>query len=250
MPDAETLSVFYDSDYHCYHSSPLDHARLDQWIAERRSGEFCNHVRVVPGGRYLDVGCGTGDMVAAMARLGMHAEGVEPSPAAVAIARQAGLQVFQGFLHDAALPAASFDSISMFHSLEHTERPLEVMRECRRILKPGGELLIGVPNIDSLVFATVGDGWIGLQLPTHLQHFSVASVIGIANRAGLQPVAVFTESLLPHVESELQAYLRRRFRVPGRVSARLPMVRQWAGRLARRGEQSNRGEAIVARLRA
>jgi SAM-dependent methyltransferase len=247
-PGREELLSFYDDDYHCFATTADDAARIGHWIEQRCRGDRFNHVPIIPGGRFLDVGCGTGDMVAAMARLGMEAEGIEPSRYAAAKAREAGLKVTCALLHDAAYPDAAFDAISMFHVLEHTPDPVEVLRECCRILKPDGELVIGVPNFDSLVFALVRKTWVGLQLPTHVQHFSPNSLRVAAERAGLSAGLIETESLPEHVEIELTNWLRRRFFVPGRLLTRTGALRGVSARLARQGEATHRGESIVAHL--
>jgi SAM-dependent methyltransferase len=244
-PDHEQLPKFYDDDYHCFTTSANDSVRIARWIEQRRRCDRFNHVPIVPGGRYLDIGCGTGDMLAAMTQLGMEAEGIEPSSFGAAKAREAGLKVTCGLLHEARFPDASFDAVSMFHVLEHTEDPIEMLRECRRILKSGGELVIGVPNFDSLVFALVGKSWVGLQLPTHLQHFSPKSLRRAAERAGLYAGRIETESFVEHVESELTYWLRRRFFVPGRLLTRTRVLRGVAARMAQRGERTDCGEAIV-----
>ncbi len=230
------------------HYSPNEAERIGRWIEQRRHGDRFNHVPIVIGGRFLDVGCGSGDMVAAMACLGMESEGVEPSRYAATKATEAGLKVTCGLLHDAAFPNAAFDAVSMFHVLEHTPDPIEVLRECRRILKPGGELVIGVPNFDSLVFALVGKGWVGLQLPSHVQHFSPTSLRIAADRAGLAVGLIETESFPEHVEGELTNWLRRRFLVPGRLTKRTGFLRGISAHLARKGEATLRGESIVAHL--
>ena len=248
IPDGDELLSFYDDDYHCYTTSPNEAERIGRWIEQRRRGDRFNHVPIIVGGRFLDVGCGSGDMVAAMARLGMESEGVEPSRYAATKATEAGLKVTCGLLHDAAFPNAAFDAVSMFHVLEHTPEPIEVLRECRRILKPGGELVIGVPNFDSLVFALVGKSWVGLQLPSHVQHFSPNSLRAAADRAGLAVGLIETESFPEHVEGELTNWLRRRFLVPGRLTKRTGVLRGISAHLARKGEATHRGESIVAHL--
>jgi 2-polyprenyl-3-methyl-5-hydroxy-6-metoxy-1,4-benzoquinol methylase len=244
QPTWDEVESIYDTRYY-------DHSETfngDSPAGPAAVGGRFNHVPVLPGGRFLDVGCGTGGLIAAMARLGMQAEGVEPSRAAVGVARAAGLKVACGMLHEAGHPDDAFDRVSLFHVLEHTPDPVTVLRECRRVLKPGGVLVVGVPNFDSLVFSVVGDGWVGLQLPTHFQHFSPDSLAAAAERAGLRPLEVTTESRPGDVESELARYLRSRFLVPERLTRRTRITLPLARWLARRGEATRRGESIVAHL--
>jgi SAM-dependent methyltransferase len=248
QPSWDELAPFYGSDYRVFTKALPDAAVIDKWISTRSFNGRFNHMRVVPGGQYLDVGCGLGTMVAAMSRLGMQARGVEPSPVAAQKAREAGLDIFEGVLENAKYDSESFDSISMFHVLEHTHDPVGLLRECRRILKPGGELTVGVPNYNSIVFRLVGSGWIGLHQPYHLQHFRPASMRHTADRAGLRIAALETESLVDHVEGELVSWLRRRFFIPSRLTAATKAARPFAARLAGFGNSSGRGEAIVARM--
>jgi 2-polyprenyl-3-methyl-5-hydroxy-6-metoxy-1,4-benzoquinol methylase len=248
QPSWVELPPFYGGDYHVFARDPLDASLIDQLIATRSSDGRFNHLKVLPGGRYLDVGCGLGVMVAAMSRLGMKAEGVEPSPVAAEKARDAGLVIFCGTLEDAKCDSESFDCISLYHVLEHAPDPIRLLRECCRLLKPGGEVVVGVPNYNSLILSLVGSVWSALDQPRHLHLFRPASMRRAADRAGLRIVAMETESLVEHVEGELVRWLRRRMFVPARLTLATHAVRPLAARLASAGNRSGRGEAIVARM--
>jgi 2-polyprenyl-3-methyl-5-hydroxy-6-metoxy-1,4-benzoquinol methylase len=249
QPTWEELGPFYQTDYHVFADTVPDAARVDRLLAAKHRGERLNHALVVPGGRYLDVGCGLGEMVAGMARLGMEAEGVEPGRAAVERARSLGLKIHHGKLEDARFPDARFDSITMYHVLEHTPDPVAILAECRRILKPTGEIVVGVPNFDSVVRPLVGSTWSAYDLPRHLHHFSQSSIRNVAERARLQVTAIETESLAEHLEGELATWLRRRLMVPVRLTLKTHATRPVAAYLAKKGIASGRGESIVARLR-
>ena len=151
-------------------------------------------------------------------------------------------------LEEAGYPAESFDAISMFHVLEHTDQPRDVLRECRRILKPRAELVIGVPNFDSLVFSLVRSTWSGLQLPTHLQHFTPASIRFLAESAGFVVESMLTDSTGDGVAGELAEWLRFRVFLPRRLTLRSKLLGLWAERLARRGKATGRGEGILVHL--
>jgi SAM-dependent methyltransferase len=188
-------------------------------------------------------------MVAGMARLGMDAEGVEPGKAAFERARGIGLKVFHGMLHEAHFPDAVFDTVSMYHVLEHTPDPVAVLAECRRILKPGGELFVGVPNFDSMVRTWVGWMWGGIDAPRHLHHFRAESIRLAARRAGLEVVLLETESIPVHVEGQLAAFLRRRALVPARFTLKSRFTLPMARYMATKGSTSGRGESLIVHLR-
>jgi SAM-dependent methyltransferase len=178
----------------------------------------------------------------------MEAQGVEPSPIAAQKAREVGLKIFCGLLEEAKYDSESFDCMSMYHVLEHSHDPVELLRECCRILKPGGELIVGVPNYNSLVLGLVGSLWSALDQPRHLQHFRPASLQHAAERAGLQITAMETESLVEHVENELAKWLRMRMFIPARVTLATKIAQPFAAYMAGNGNLSGRGEAIVARM--
>jgi len=82
------------------------------------------------------------------------------------------------------------DVITMWQSLEHVHRPMEVLRAARRLLVPGGKLIIAVPNIDSLPFHWFGPSWIGLDLPRHLTHFAPWTLTHMLECTGFRPAPV------------------------------------------------------------
>lgn len=67
----------------------------------------------------------------------------------------------------------SFDVITMWHSLEHLPAPKDAMKLISKLLKPGGIVLISVPNIVSLQARIGGNHWVYLDIPHHHFHFSL-----------------------------------------------------------------------------
>jgi 2-polyprenyl-3-methyl-5-hydroxy-6-metoxy-1,4-benzoquinol methylase len=249
QPDSTELAPFYDESYHVFSDRPKTPEEIDRLIATRFDGARLNHAAFVAGGKYLDVGCGLGDMVAAMQKAGMNACGIEPSPRAVEIAQKAGRHVELGYLMDRSYADYEFDSISMYHSLEHTPQPLSVLRECARILTTRGELTVAVPNIEALNAAVFGRQWSHLSLPHHLQHFTQRTLERVAGRAGLCCTGIATESRVGSVEMELCRWFRRNLLLPYRLSQWIHLFHPAARYLARRGEGADRGDAIVAHFR-
>jgi 2-polyprenyl-3-methyl-5-hydroxy-6-metoxy-1,4-benzoquinol methylase len=241
------LSPFY-GDYHVFHNTIPDDSALDKAAAQHTDRDRYNHAKIVSGGRYLDVGCGLGTMVRMMQRFGMDAEGVEPAAVAATVAQEKGVKVKHGTLEDARYPDRVFDSITMYDVIEHLPDPVATLKECRRILKPGGEVFIGTPNYDSLLYCYVGSTWRGLDLPHHIHLFRMSSMQMAAERANLKVVHLTTQSILAHVESQIVSTLRRRAFIPARLNARLGLVRPFARYLTNVGNASGRGEAIVAYL--
>jgi len=146
-------------------------------------------------GRLLDVGCGNGAFLARMRDLGWRVAGVEPDPVAGSLARDhSGLAVVVGTLDEANFEAASFDVITLSHVIEHVPDPGETIRECRRLLAPGGRLLMVTPNTRCLARRCFGPSWMGWSTPQHLMLFTPALLRGLTEEAGLRVVHVRTSA--------------------------------------------------------
>jgi SAM-dependent methyltransferase len=141
-------------------------------------------------GRVLDVGCGRGFLLDAFRRRGWSVEGTEMSAASSAHAREAlGIRVHLGPLETLALPAESFDAVTLWHVLEHVTTPVELLAEIRRLLRPGGVLLVSVPNFGSPEARATGAGWFHLDVPRHLIHFTPETLDASLRQSGLEPLS-------------------------------------------------------------
>ena len=145
LPTVEQLQNFYRAEYY-----GSDWYKQQGWgMAFARS--------VLAGrapGKFLDVGCGLGYFIDGVRKnSAWEVYGVEFSESAVEYARrELGLDVRQGDLSGAGFPENFFDYVQIRNVLEHVTDPNGLLRECRRILKPGGRLHLFVPNgtVDSL----------------------------------------------------------------------------------------------------
>ena len=145
--------------------------------------------------RLLDVGCSRGHFVAAAARMGYRAEGVEPAPHIAGAARAAGLSVHTGLLEEQRFPDASFDAITSFEVLEHLREPLPLMRECTRLLAPGGVMCVTTGNAASWTVAAMAARWDYFRMDKdagHVSFYNPRSLALLAQRAGLSVIAVTT----------------------------------------------------------
>jgi 2-polyprenyl-3-methyl-5-hydroxy-6-metoxy-1,4-benzoquinol methylase len=136
-------------------------------------------------GVLLDVGCGDGSFLACMQSRGWDVAGVDFDAKAIATAkRKHGLDLHHGDLADVYFPADTFDAITLNHVIEHVPRPLDLLLACRRILKPGGRLIMATPNSASMGHQWFGCHWRELDPPRHLHIFSPANLAECARRAG------------------------------------------------------------------
>jgi SAM-dependent methyltransferase len=167
-----------------------------------------------PPGRLLDIGAGRGRFVAEARAAGWDAEGIEPSLRGVEGARALGIELQRAGVGDAEVAAGSVDAATLWHVLEHLDEPGPALARIAAWLRPGGLLLVGVPNLGS-VQARIGGGlWYHLDVPRHRTHFTVAGLHALLRARGLEPVAT-SHVLLEHNPFGLwQSLVSRATRTP------------------------------------
>lgn len=136
------------------------------------------------GSRLLEIGCGNGYLLVRMEHLGWEVEGVDFDPAAVAVAREKGLSVRCGDVHAQGYPDDYFDAVYLGNLIEHIYDPDALLKECRRVLKPHGQLVVLTPNSESWGSRLFGEDWRGLEPPRHLQLFNLRNLGELARKSG------------------------------------------------------------------
>jgi len=118
--------------------------------------------------KLLDIGCGSGQFLYEMKELGLDVHGVEPGE----FDETERLNIKKGDLIKVRYPDNYFDIITMNHVLEHLNNPIETIKEIKRILKPGGAFIVGVPNTSSLANKIFRKNWLAYDVPRHLFNYS------------------------------------------------------------------------------
>lgn len=128
------------------------------------------------GGSILDVGCASGFFLESLGQ-NWHRQGVELFRLAVERSRRRpGVVVHESDLTSAAFPKESFDVVCFFDVIEHLTNPIPMFQEARRILKPGGWLLLGTGNSGSFAARMAGSRWTYLCIPEHISFFNPRSL--------------------------------------------------------------------------
>jgi 2-polyprenyl-3-methyl-5-hydroxy-6-metoxy-1,4-benzoquinol methylase len=164
------------------------------------------------GTRLLDVGCSTGAFITVADRVGFAAEGVEPAPQAARSAQAAGLRVRQGLLEEVAFPDQAFDVVTLFEVIEHVREILPLFRECRRILKREGLLVIGTGNADSWAASFMRSRWEYFHIERHGGHvsfFNPHSIRLLADRSGFQIESLKTHSMRFYEKGDVHPIIYR-----------------------------------------
>lgn len=150
-------------------------------------------VKAVTGkrvGMHLDIGSGTGSFVNTMQKAGWNTIGLEPDNNA----RKKGVELYNVDIYPAdeftMLPESTYDAITMWHVLEHIHQLNETVEQLRKLLAPGGKLLVAVPNYTSKDARHYKKHWAAYDVPRHLYHFSPSSIRQLMENHGMKVVAV------------------------------------------------------------
>lgn len=136
-----------------------------------------------PGSTLLDVGAGRGRFVLSALEAGYDARGIEPSPRGADEVR-----VERAGIEQADVEQGSLDAVTVWHVLEHLDDPGSGLSRIRGWLRPGGALLLGVPNLASAQARLGGARWYHLDVPRHRVHFTPAGIRSLLRASGFEPV--------------------------------------------------------------
>jgi ubiquinone/menaquinone biosynthesis C-methylase UbiE len=166
-------------------------AELEAPSFERRSGFLLGEVR--PGDRALDLGCGTGEFTAALARAGARVVGVDVAEAALARARGRHPGVdFRLVPIDGPLPfdEGSFELVWASEVIEHVADTAQWLSEVRRVLAPAGRLLVTTPSHGRMRVALGGVERFSEPLGDHLHLYTKHSLQVLLGEFGFASVEI------------------------------------------------------------
>ena len=190
-PKEDSLSKYYKSDMYISHTNSK--RGLFNWMyqtvrkfAIEKKLDLLKSVTNV--GSHLDIGCGTGEFLNACQKKGFKVTGVEPSE----IARKQAIENFNLSVSEKEnlehFKDNTFNSISMWHVLEHIPTLIKTVTEIKRILNKNGKVIIAVPNHKSWDSAYYKEFWAAWDTPIHLWHFSKDTIELLFNNIGMKLV--------------------------------------------------------------
>ena len=187
-PDMQKMRFHYPQEYQAKIRHVIQKGRQNRLICSGLKMIRRRRMPPVPGGSVLDIGCGRGLYLIALRKMGWKVSGIEIDADSAKCAReQYGLSVRTGPAEEALGEFADkqFDVVTMWHVLEHLFDPSGVLSEVHRILKPGGILMLEVPNFDSFASSLFGKHWFTLEVPRHLYHFTPQTLSAMLAKNGL-----------------------------------------------------------------
>lgn len=147
QPDADFLTRLYSAQNYTGNTISGRYTHDDSFSRNNHARVLAQLEERAPGRKILDVGCGAGLFLEVARGRGWDIYGLEPSGGGGEIARgKFGDRVKDCFLQDAHYPDAHFDAVTLWGVLEHVPSPAAILKEARRILKPGGILFLHLPN--------------------------------------------------------------------------------------------------------
>lgn len=190
-PSVSEFEKIYPSNYHAFDFSKKKYGfvfKVRSRLEAMRSLKRCRHLP--DDARILDVGCGDGFHLELLREYGKKSwtlEGIDLDKRAVQAATESGLTVHLGSVETMNLAAESYDLVFMIQTIEHVERPGEVLRAIHRLLRKGGQLVIVTDNTDSIDFGFFKRHyWGGYHFPRHWNLFNPKSLRKLAEKTGFE----------------------------------------------------------------
>lgn len=162
--------------------------RIEQSIGtEAALAKFDEFASLLRPGNLLEIGCGTGHILAAAQLRGFTVTGVEPSEFHRSYIRRTwAIETIAEPLETGPLKPASFDSVISINVFEHIPDPYAHLAAIARVLKPQGRCLISAANADCVVAGICGRYWAMFKPPDHVSIPSPKSLRLVGERVGLK----------------------------------------------------------------
>ncbi len=154
------------------------------------------------GAKVLDIGSASCVSLLELQNKGCVPYGIEPDPSAQKLARQLGLNVFEGFITDNPFPKIKFDYITASQTIEHTTDPSAFLSAISKKLKNEGLCILSFPNTNSVYRKIFGRMWINWHVPYHQNHFSIKSLSILVNKCGFD--IQFKKTITPNLWTAVQ----------------------------------------------
>jgi len=247
-PPQDAILARYNSEYFWKEYLPavgIADGQFDLAQFDARNAPLLGLLGPAKGRRLLEIGCGAGFFLKSAERRGWQVAGVEVSDAAAQFARERlDLNVRVRSAETLAFPAAAFDVVAMFDTIEHLFDPRVALSEISRVLAPGGLLLVATPNFDALSRWLLGPSWAVLSPLEHMYYFQEHTLRRLLETCGFDRIQFIRE----HAAWTPQQTMNFMYtHCPGGVRARLAALINRVGgyRLAREVQRIGRHDILL-----
>ncbi len=203
------LRAYYDGEYRKHHGPtpgrPADYRDIFEAHVDYQQQRLAMLAPYLHGdARVLEIGCSTGHLLCHLHERAGEAVGFDLDSGAAAFARdELGLTTHSGTLAGSGLPRNAFDLVIAIQTLEHIDDPIAACRTFAGYVRPGGTLVVEVPNLDDPLLSLY-------DVPryrrfyyhkAHLWYFSAASLAAVMARAGIDGEVTYAQdyNLLNHL---------------------------------------------------
>ncbi len=162
-------------------------------------------------GRLLDIGCSSGILLELFKQKGFDVYGIEPNKQAyISASKKFQGKIFNGFLSEFIKNnKKKFDVVVYNHVLEHIDDVNEELELARFIISKNGLLVIGVPNVDNLIFYLRKKYWESLMPREHVWHFSKKYICNLLKKRGFKVCNTsLSDDLRPNYPLSKRIYFR------------------------------------------
>lgn len=177
QPKLEELGRYYESEDYISHTDEKKgllssvYQLVKKWSLRNKTKLIFTQNSGV--GSLLDVGAGTGDFLKVAKESAWKVQGTEPNTKARSLALEKGIAL-KNSLDE--FKGEQFDVVTLWHVLEHIPNLDETISILTDLVKPGGSLIIAVPNYKSFDATYYGNFWAAYDVPRHLWHFSKIAI--------------------------------------------------------------------------
>ena len=189
-PDPEEIKDYYPSYYSWQEDSSGGFVnRLEKFYRFQSLRFETTRLRAFSGlrtGAVLDVGCGSGDRLAALEEAGFAPHGIEMGSAAEKAIASKRWPIVSGTVFSAQFPTGTFSAVTFYNVIEHIHQPVEAMKRARTWLKPNGVLVVQLPNRRSWQARWCGLRWSSADVPRDLFYFDSRNLCTAMAQAGFE----------------------------------------------------------------
>ncbi len=197
-PEVSEFERIYPANYHAFDFSEEDFGivyKIRSRLEAKRVLSWCRGLN--DDARIIDTGCGDGFHLSLLEKYGNKnwtLEGIDIDKRAAKMAEDKGLKVHVGSIDRVDLLENSFDLAIMVQTIEHVAEPAGVLRAVRKLLKPGGKVVVVTDNTDSFDFRLFKNShWGGYHFPRHWNLFNKGSLTKLAEKTGFEVVNLTTQ---------------------------------------------------------